>query len=144
MTRDNRRGFDVLNDPRLNKSTAFTPAERDRLGLRGLLPPAVSTQKIQMQRVLENMRRKSSDIERFIFLHALAGRNERLFYKVVMEHVDEVMPLIYTPTVGQACQEFAHIFREPKGLHRRRSGRHSGTVAQLAVPRREDRRRHRR
>lgn len=117
MTRDNPRGFDVLNDPRLNKSTAFTPEERDRLGLRGLLPPAVSTQNTQIQRVLENMRRKNSDIERFIFLQSLAGRNERLFYKVVMEHVDEVMPFIYTPTVGQACQEFAHIFREPKGLY---------------------------
>lgn len=80
MSRERMRGLDVLNDPRLNKSTAFTPEERERLGLRGLLPPAVSTQARQIQRALENMRRKSSDIERFIFLQALAARNERLFY----------------------------------------------------------------
>ena len=110
-------GFALLHDAQFNKSTAFTEEERDAHGLRGLLPPAVSTQDDQLTRALENMRRKAYDIERFIFLQALQSRNERLFYRLVIDNVKEVMPLIYTPTVGQACQEFAHIFRQPKGLY---------------------------
>lgn len=115
---DNKpRGLEVLQNPALNKSTAFTQEERERYGLRGLLPPAVITQELQLARSLENLRRKESDIERFIFLQALAGRNERLFYRLVLDHIDEILPLIYTPTVGQACKEFAHIFRQPRGLY---------------------------
>jgi malate dehydrogenase (oxaloacetate-decarboxylating)(NADP+) len=101
----------------VNKSTAFTNEERERYGLRGLLPPAVCTQEVQIQRSLENVRRKGYDIERFIYLQALAARNERLFYRLVLDHIDEILPLIYTPTVGQACKEFAHIFRQPRGLY---------------------------
>jgi len=112
-----KRGVDLLHDPVLNKGTAFTEAERDRLGLRGLLPARVSTQEGQVARVLENIRRKTSDIEKYIFLISLQERNENLFYRVVMENVEEMMPLIYTPTVGQACQEFGHIFRRPRGLY---------------------------
>ena len=112
-----QRGFDILRDPRLNKSTAFTNDERDRFGLHGLLPPAICTQKVQVQRAVENMRRKAYDIERFIYLQALQGRNERLFFRLIMDHLEEVMPLVYTPTVGQACQEFANIFRQTKGLY---------------------------
>jgi len=112
-----KRGVDLLHDPVLNKGTAFTEAERDRLGLRGLLPARVSTQEGQVARVLENIRRKTSDIEKYIFLISLQDRNENLFYRVVMENVEEMMPLIYTPTVGQACQEFGHIFRRPRGLY---------------------------
>ena len=112
-----KRGVELLHDPVLNKGTAFTEAERDRLGLRGLLPPRVSTQEVQVARVLENIRRKTSDIEKYIFLISLQERNENLFYRVVMENVEEMMPLIYTPTVGQACQEFGHIFRRPRGLY---------------------------
>jgi len=110
-------GFALLHDAQFNKSTAFTEAERDAHGLRGLLPPAVCTQDDQLTRALENMRRKAYDIERFIYLQALQARNERLFFRLVIDNVKEVMPLIYTPTVGQACQEFAHIFRQPKGLY---------------------------
>jgi malate dehydrogenase (oxaloacetate-decarboxylating)(NADP+) len=112
-----KHGVDLLHDPVLNKGTAFTEAERDRLGLRGLLPARVSTQEVQVARVLENIRRKTSDIEKYIFLISLQERNENLFYRVVMENVEEMMPLIYTPTVGQACQEFGHIFRRPRGLY---------------------------
>jgi len=112
-----KRGVDLLHDPVLNKGTAFTEAERDRLGLRGLLPARVSTQEGQMARVLENIRRKTSDIEKYIFLISLQDRNENLFYRVVMENLEEMMPLIYTPTVGQGCQEFGHIFRRPRGLY---------------------------
>ncbi len=114
---DSPEGMELLQDARLNKGTAFTEVERDRLKLRGLLPPAVCSQEVQMDRILENLRRKSNNIERYILLQALQARNERLFYRTVLEHIDEIMPLIYTPTVGQACKEFAHIFRQPRGFY---------------------------
>src|SRR6056297_1578735 len=110
------RGIDVLRDPDINKSTAFTAEEREQLGLRGLLPPAISTQQMQITRVLENLRRQSSDIDRYIFLRALQGRNRRLFYRTVIDHIEEIMPIIYTPTVGEACLEFAHIYRHTRAL----------------------------
>ncbi len=110
-------GFALLSSAKHNKSTAFTETERDRYKLRGLLPSAVSTQAMQIDRVLENLRRKSDDIERYVFLMALQGRNERLFYRLLIDHIEEVLPLVYTPTVGQACLEFAHIFRQPRGFY---------------------------
>jgi malate dehydrogenase (oxaloacetate-decarboxylating)(NADP+) len=109
-------GLDLLHDPKLNKGTAFTEEERDLLGLRGLLPAHTQTQPEQINRVLENLRRKSSALERYIFLLALLDRNETLFYRVMIDHVEEMLPLIYTPTVGQACQEYSHIFRRARGL----------------------------
>ena len=113
----NLLGYDRLKSPELNKGTAFTAAERDQYKLRGLLPARVSTIEAQESRALENLRRKAFDIERYIFLLALQGRNERLFYRLMINHVEELMPLVYTPTVGQACQEFAHIFRQPRGFY---------------------------
>ena len=110
-------GYGALNDAQTNKGTAFTPKERDSLKLRGLLPHAESSLNGQMKRVLENMRRKAYDIEKYIFLSSLQGRNERLYYRTVIENIEEIMPLVYTPTVGQACKEFAHIFRAPKGFY---------------------------
>jgi len=110
-------GYALLNDARHNKSTAFTQEERDRYGLRGLLPAAVCGQHVQLTRVLANLRRKAHDIEKYIALMALQGRNERLFYRALIEHTEELLPLVYTPTVGQACKEFAHIFRETRGLY---------------------------
>lgn len=106
-------GYAVLHEPALNKSTAFSLEERERFGLRGLLRARVLTQDLQVGRVLENLRRKTSDIEKYIFLTALQGRNERLFYRVLIDNIDELMPLVYTPTVGQACKEFAHSFARP-------------------------------
>ncbi len=118
MTQDQgMTGFNILLNAALNKSTAFTEEERDRLKLRGLLPASVGSQATQIERVLENLRRKDSDIERYIALMALMGRNERLFYRTLMDHIDEFMPIVYTPTVGQACREFAHIFRQPRGFY---------------------------
>ncbi len=111
-----RHGMDVLRDPLSNKGTAFTERERDRLGLRGLLPPHVSTMEEQVARVLENVRRLSSPLERHISLNALHDRNETLFFRVVADHPDEMMPLIYTPTVGLACQNYGHIFQQSRGL----------------------------
>ena len=110
------KGLDILHDPRLNKGSAFTEAERDELGLHGLLPPAVSTLQNQVSRALENIQRKGYDIERYIYLLALQNRNERLFYRLLIDHIEELMPIAYTPTVGQACKEFSHIFRRPRGL----------------------------
>lgn len=110
-------GQALLTDARHNKSTAFTKEERERHRLRGLLPAAVCGQDVQLTRVLENLRRKEHDIERYIALLALQGRNERLFYRALIEHTEELLPLVYTPTVGQACKEFAHIFRQPRGLY---------------------------
>ena len=111
------QGFEILKNPELNKGTAFTEEERDQLGLRGLLPAGISDPHVQEARALANLRRKAFDIERYVFLLALQGRNERLFHRLVLNNIDEIMPLIYTPTVGQACQEFAHIFRQPRGFY---------------------------
>ncbi len=110
-------GFDLLFHPSTNKSTAFTLEERRRLGLAGLLPARVSTMESQKERVLESIRRKAYDIERYIALRALQDRNECLFYRTLIDNIDELMPLVYTPTVGQACKEFAHIFRQPRGFY---------------------------
>jgi len=110
------RGVGVLRDPALNKGTAFTEAERDALNLRGLLPPHVSSQADQVARVLENFRRKSTDLEKFIDLAALHDRNEALFFRILMDNPDEMTPIVYTPTVGLACQQFGHIFQRPRGI----------------------------
>ena len=110
------RGAVLLRDPTLNKGTAFTEREREALGLRGLLPPHVSTPEQQVARVLENFRRLQTPLNRYILLESLLDRNESLFYRVIMENPDETMPVIYTPTVGLACQQFGHIYRRPRGL----------------------------
>jgi malate dehydrogenase (oxaloacetate-decarboxylating)(NADP+) len=110
------RGAALLRDPTLNKGTAFTLREREVLGLRGLLPPHVITQEDQVNRVLENFRRLESDLSRYILLEALHDRNEALFFRVITENPDEMMPIIYTPTVGLACQQFGHIYRRPRGM----------------------------
>jgi malate dehydrogenase (oxaloacetate-decarboxylating)(NADP+) len=111
------RGTALLRDPTLNKGTAFSDAEREMLGLRGLLPPHISTQEEQVTRVLENFRRLQTPLAKYIMLESLQDRNEALFYRVVLENPDEMMPIIYTPTVGLACQQFGHIYRRPRGLY---------------------------
>ncbi len=112
-----KRGADLLNDPVLNKGTAFTDAERDALGLRGLLPPRVMTQEEQLMRILPGVRGKPTPLEQYIYLVGLHDRNVTLFYRLVMDHLEELMPVLYTPTVGQACQEFGRIFRRSRGMY---------------------------
>ena len=109
------KGVDILHNPILNKGTAFSLKERQTLELGGLLPPHVLTQDEQKTRVLSALRRKNSDLEQYIYLIALQDRNESLFYRLIVDEIEEMMPIIYTPTVGTACQEFAHIYRRPRG-----------------------------
>jgi malate dehydrogenase (oxaloacetate-decarboxylating)(NADP+) len=111
------KGVKILHDPVRNKGTAFTEAERQMLGLRGLLPPRIHSIAEQEQRVLGNVRAKVSNLERYLFLIALQDRNETLFYRVLTNNIEEMMPLVYTPTVGQACEMFGHIYRRSRGLY---------------------------
>ncbi len=110
------RGVQLLHDPLLNKGTAFTEAERDALGLRGLLPPHVFSQDEQAVRFLHNLRNLPDPLDKFVALNALHDRNEALFFRVVCDNIDEIQPLIYTPTVGLACERFGHIFQRPRGM----------------------------
>lgn len=112
-----KRGFEVLHDGGISKSLAFSKKEREQLGLRGLLPYSIVRQDIQVTRIKEGLRRKASNIERYIMLSALQDRNEKLYYRIASGYIEEIMPIIYTPTVGQACKEFSHIFRRTKGFY---------------------------
>ena len=111
------RGVKILHDPIRNKGTAFTEADRKALHLTGLLPPRVHSPAEQELRVLGNVRDKETDLARYLYLISLQDRNETLFYRVVMNNIEEMMPLIYTPTVGAACQAFQHIYRRPRGFY---------------------------
>src|SRR6202795_886471 len=113
---DMPRGLALLRDPLLNKGTAFSEAERDALGLRGFLPAHVCTMQTQVERVLTNLRSLSSDLAKDVALNELHDRNEALFFRVVCDNIDEIQPLIYTPSVGLACQRFGYIFQRPRGL----------------------------
>src|SRR6202158_4118199 len=110
------RGLALLRDPLLNKGTAFTETERDARGLRGFLPAHVLSMQDQVERVLVNLRGLPSDLEKYIALNSLHDRNESLFFRVVCDNIDEIQPLIYTPTVGLACQRFVLIFQRPRGM----------------------------
>jgi malate dehydrogenase (oxaloacetate-decarboxylating)(NADP+) len=126
---DPARGLALLRDPLLNKGTAFTEAERDALGLRGFLPAHVLSMEEQVARVLTNLRSLPNDLEKYIALNSLHDRNEALFFRVVCDNIDEIQPLIYTPTVGLACQRFGLIFQRPRGMFISANDR--GRIAEL-------------
>lgn len=111
------KGKQILMDPLLNKGTAFTHRERDEFALHGLLPPATGTIKKQLARAYENFQTNTTDLDKFIYLTALHDRNEVLFYRLVYEHIDEMMPIVYTPVVGEACEHFSHIYRTGRGIY---------------------------
>lgn len=110
------RGADLLHSPLLNKGTGFTEAEREALDLRGLLPSRVATLAQQEERVLRNVRSQPTALSKYRYLTGLLDRNTTLFYRLVIDNLDEIMPIIYTPTVGQACQQYGHVFRQARGL----------------------------
>ena len=109
-------GYELLNDPVLNKGTAFTEDERDAFDLHGLLPPHVAELDYQVKRRLDAFRGLGSDIQRYVFLRGLQDSNETLFYALLTRNIEEMMPVVYTPTVGLGCELFSHIFRKPRGL----------------------------
>ena len=109
-----RRGLELLHDPRFNKGTAFTTKERNALGLRGLLPPGVFDEQAQLPRNIQTLRRKDTDFERYQVLSALAERNQTLFYRLLCQHITELMPIVYRPTVGEACQGYGYYFHRTR------------------------------
>src|SRR5271170_3250858 len=111
------RGISLLRDPHLNKSTAYSEAEREGLGLAGLVPEGIDSEDTQVQRVLLQLGQKPTDLEKYIFLSQLQDMDETLFYRLLMSNPAQFLPLVYTPTVGEACLQFGHIIRRPKGLY---------------------------
>lgn len=109
------RGADLLRNPQLNRADAFTQEERDEKGLRGLLPPAVTTKELQVQRMLALLDRCPTALDKFLMLDSLHTTDEDLYFKLLIEHIDDFMPVVYTPTVGEVCQKFSHIYRYPRG-----------------------------
>lgn len=111
------RGMDLMQNPRLNKGTAFTEEEREALGLIGLLPEGVDPEENRLKRVMLQLAKKSTDLARYIFLQSLHDNDRTLFYKTIMSDPVRFMPIVYTPTVGAACQTYGHIMRRPKGIY---------------------------
>ena len=117
MTIAGKRGIEVLQDPSLNKSTAFTEAEKQALGLVGLVPDVTETQDLQLQRVNLQLAQKPTDLERYIYLINLLDHNETLFYSTIMSDPARFLPIVYDPTIGEACLKFGHIYRQPRGMY---------------------------
>ena len=109
-------GFDLINSPRLNKGTAFSDHERDVFGLHGLLPPHVGNLEDQIERRMQALREQPNAFHKYAFLRELQNTNETLFYALLVRNIEEMLPLVYTPTVGEGCQRFSEIWRKPRGL----------------------------
>ena len=122
-------GIELLRDPQRSRSTAFTEAEREALGLTGLLPSRVDSEETQVRRVLQQLGGKPTDLERYIYLIGLLDTDEVLFYKVVMADPARFLPILYDPTVGEACLKFGHIYRHPRGMYL--SVKHTGRMAEV-------------
>ncbi|CAN1177467.1 NADP-dependent malic enzyme, partial [Linum perenne] len=110
-------GYSLLRDPRHNKGLAFTEKERDSHYLRGLLPPVILTQQLQEKKFINSIRQYELPIQKYMAMMELQERNERLFYKLLIDNVEELLPVVYTPTVGEACQKYGSIFKRPQGLY---------------------------
>ena len=117
MTGTTKRGIELLHDPSLNKSTAFTEAEKQALGLVGLVPDVTETDELQLQRVMMQLGQKNTDLDRYIYLMNLLDHNETLFYRTVMSDPARFLPIVYDPTIGEACLKFGHIYRQPRGMY---------------------------
>ena len=116
-TFDGRRGIDVLREPEINKSTAFTEAEKQALGILGLVPDVTETEDLQLSRVMMQLGHKSTDLDRYIYLINLLDHDETLFYRTVMSDPARFLPIVYDPTIGEACLKFGHIYRQPRGMY---------------------------
>ena len=125
-TFNGKRGIDVLRDPQLNKSTAFTQTEKQKLGIVGLVPDVTETEDLQLSRVLMQLGHKNTDLERYIYLVNLLDHNETLFYRTVMSDPARFLPIVYDPTIGEACLKFGHIYRNTRGMYL--SIKHRGKV----------------
>lgn len=121
-------GVALLNNPLYNRGTGFTLAEREAFNLVGLLPPRVLSMEHHAARILQNFHKKPTDLEKYVYLIDLHDRNQTLFYRILIDNLEEMMPIVYTPTVGQACQQYGHIFRRPRGLYI--SARDRGQIAE--------------
>jgi len=117
MASTTKHGIELLHDPALNKSTAFTEAERQALGLVGVVPDVTETQDLQLQRVNLQLAQKTTDLERYIYLINLLDHNETLFYRTIMSDPARFLPIVYDPTIGEACLKFGHIYRQPRGMY---------------------------
>jgi malate dehydrogenase (oxaloacetate-decarboxylating)(NADP+) len=125
----NKRGMDLLQDPSLNKSTAFTEAEKKALGIVGLVPDVAESPDVQLSRVMMQLSHKSTDLDRYIYLVNLLDHNETLFYRTVMSDPARFLPIVYDPTIGEACLKFGHIYRQTRGMYL--SIRHRGNVKKV-------------
>jgi malate dehydrogenase (oxaloacetate-decarboxylating)(NADP+) len=111
-----KRGSELLLDPRLTKSTAFSEKERDALGIVGLVPEVTETEDLQVRRIQQQLGFKPTDLERYIYLMNLLDHDETLFYRVLMDDPARFLPIVYDPTIGEACLKFGHVFRGPRGM----------------------------
>ena len=111
------RGMAVLQDPKLNKSTAFTEQEKEALGLVGLVPDVTESEDLQLQRVNSQLAQKPTDLERYVYLMNLLDHNETLFYHTIMSDPARFLPIVYDPTIGEACLKFGHIYRQARGMY---------------------------
>src|ERR1700724_1031907 len=117
MTTLAKRGLELIPDPTLNKSTAFTEFEKQELGLIGLVPDVTETEELQLQRVMMQLGQKNTDLDRYIYLMNLLDNNETLFYRTVMSDPARFLPIVYDPTIGEACLKFGHIYRQTRGMY---------------------------
>src|SRR4029077_19911250 len=114
---DGKRGIDLLHDPAINKATAYTEAERQALGLVGLIPDATESEDLQLRRVLQQLGDKPTDLERYIYLISLLDNDETLFYRTLMSDPARFLPIVYDPTIAEACLKFGHIYRRARGMY---------------------------